>query len=77
MNFFLDTSQHHIPSFTEELLHPKFYIRYFVLAGRYLFRYADEFGDTPKGTPVPVDACTFRLDDEVLGFMGGKDQKGK
>ena len=31
--------------------------RYFILVGNYLFRYSDEFGDIPKGVPIPLDSC--------------------
>ena len=34
--------------------------RFFVLAGTYLFRYSSEHGSSPKGVPLPMDACSFR-----------------
>ena len=34
--------------------------RFFVLTGTYLFRYSSENGSSPKGVPLPMDACSFR-----------------
>lgn len=39
---------------------PKWKRRYFILCGNYLFRYANEHGERPKGVPIPLDACTVR-----------------
>mmetsp|Transcript_25477 Transcript_25477/g.74264 ORF Transcript_25477/g.74264 Transcript_25477/m.74264 type:complete len:206 (-) Transcript_25477:46-663(-) len=39
--------------------------RYFVLSGAYLFRYASEHGTSPKGVPLPLEACTFQASDGV------------
>lgn len=30
--------------------------RYFISCGNFIFRYVDEFGDSPKGIPIPIDA---------------------
>jgi len=52
--------------------------RYYVLAGQYLFRFEDAGSDRPKGTPVPVVACSFREadEDEVEGDHGSSGAWG-
>jgi len=35
--------------------------RFFILVGNFLYRFADETGETPKGVPVPLDSCTVRV----------------
>lgn len=35
---------------------PLFKKRYFISCGNFIFRYVDEYGDSPKGIPIPIDA---------------------
>lgn len=54
--------------------------RYFVLAGRFLFRFDSDAGAKPKGTPLPVEGCTFRAvrsgEEDDDGDYGGGDGDG-
>lgn len=35
--------------------------RYFVLIGNYLIRFKSEYGEQPKGVPIPIDSATVSL----------------
>ncbi len=44
-------------------LYPQWKKRFFVLCGNYLYRFALETDDIPKGVPIPIDSCTARVID--------------
>jgi hypothetical protein len=35
--------------------------RYLILFGDFLYRFEDEYGDHPKGIPIPLDSCIVNL----------------
>ena len=41
-------------------IYKKWKRRYFILCGNYLFRYSDEFGEKPKGVPIPLGSCQIK-----------------
>lgn len=50
--------------------------RFFILIGNFLFRYASEFDETPKGVPIPLDASTISIDkDDPTCFILGTLRK--
>ena len=43
--------------------------RFFVLAGSFLFKYASEHGETPKGIPIPLASCEVGRREEDPSFI--------
>ena len=45
--------------------------RLFIVVGGYLYRFSDEYSDSPKGVPIPLESCAFRVleGNETTGYM--------
>lgn len=41
-------------------IYSKWKRRYFILVGNFLFRYADEHGEVPKGVPIPLESIIIK-----------------
>lgn len=46
---------------------PQWKKRFFVLVGSYLYRFESEVGERPKGSPIPIDACSVACKED--GFF--------
>jgi hypothetical protein len=52
-----------ILSYVMPCLFPKWKKRFFVVVGNFLFRYENENANSPKGMPVPLNACFLKVID--------------
>ena len=65
---YLDKMNNSMLAYFFPCLFPRWKSRFFILVGNYLFRFSTEFGESPKGVPIPLDSVVVRLSELEFCF---------